>query len=342
MYRSSVFILLAWSAFAQVDAGVISGSVYDGSGAVLANTDVQIIDEASNGKLILKTNGSGFYSAPSFRTGQFSASIYDPATTRANPAGTGYIRDLFPGNVIPTNRWDPVAAKLLALYPAPNLAGKNNFFSDQKESVDNDQYIGRIDHRFSEKDTLFGRYATSWNTNILPALLTPPANDPSIVTPEAHNFAASETHIFRANLINEVRIGYQETRETQRINSSRLFDQYGILGAPDISIVQGLPTFAVTGIATLGTTGPGNLPTPATGSGNLPIDKQGRTIQAADNLSWVRGRHTVKFGFDFSKSLSTQTRCCKPGRTSTLRAFTRKIHRAVRARAHRSPISCWA
>ena len=50
MYRSSVFILLAWSAFAQVDAGVISGSVYDGSGAVLANTDVQIIDEASNGK----------------------------------------------------------------------------------------------------------------------------------------------------------------------------------------------------------------------------------------------------------------------------------------------------
>lgn len=235
------------------------------------------------------------------RNGEFSAPVYDPATTRANPTGTGYIRDLFPGNVIPKNRWDPVAAKLLALYPAPNLAGKNNFFSDQKETVNNDQYIGRIDHRFSEKDTLFGHYATSWNTNILPAPLPPPANDPSIVTPGANNFAASETHIFRANLINEARIGYQETRETQRINSSRLFDQYGIVGAPDISIVQGLPTFAITGIATVGTTGPGNLPTPATGSGNLPIDKQGRTIQAADNLSWVRGRHTVKFGFDFQQ-----------------------------------------
>ena len=121
------------------------------------------------------------------------------------------------------------------------------------------------------------------------------------MTPEAHNFAASETHIFRANLINEARIGYQETRETQHINSPRLFDQYGVLGAPDISIVHGLPTFAVAGFATLGTTGPGNLPTPATGSGNLPIDKQGRTIQAADNLSWVRGRHTVKFGFDFQQ-----------------------------------------
>ena len=68
MYRISVFILLAaWSAFAQVDTGAISGTVSDGSGAVLANTDVQIIDEASNGKLVLKTNGSGFYSAPSLR-----------------------------------------------------------------------------------------------------------------------------------------------------------------------------------------------------------------------------------------------------------------------------------
>jgi hypothetical protein len=73
MYRSSVLILLAaWSAFAQVDTGAISGSVSDGSGAVLANTDVQIIDEASNGRLVLKTNGSGFYSAPSLRPGHYT------------------------------------------------------------------------------------------------------------------------------------------------------------------------------------------------------------------------------------------------------------------------------
>ena len=235
------------------------------------------------------------------RNGQFSGPVYDPATTRLGPDGVTYIRDPFPGNRIPADRWDPVASKLLALYPSPNLTGKNNFFSNQKESVSNDQYIGRIDHHFNQRDTLFGRYSTSWNTNILPALLTPPANNPSIVTPEAHSFAASETHVFRANLINEARLGYQETRETQRINSARLFDQYGIVGAPDIPIVQGLPTFAVTGIATLGTTGPGNLPTPATGSGNLPIDKQGRTIQVNDNLSWVHGRHTLKFGVDFQQ-----------------------------------------
>src|SRR6185369_10949893 len=46
--------------------------------------------------------------------------IYDPSTTRANPNGSGFIRDPFPGNVIPTNRLDPVGQKVLNFYPAPN------------------------------------------------------------------------------------------------------------------------------------------------------------------------------------------------------------------------------
>jgi hypothetical protein len=46
--------------------------------------------------------------------------IYDPATTRPN--GSGYIRDAFPGNVIPKNRMDPVALRAMAYYPIPNLA----------------------------------------------------------------------------------------------------------------------------------------------------------------------------------------------------------------------------
>jgi len=235
------------------------------------------------------------------KSGLFTTQIYDPATTALSANGQAYVRSAFAGNRIPTSRFDPVALKLLALYPEPNLSGKNNFFSNQRERVDNDQFVGRLDHRFSEKDSLFGRYSSSGNTNILPATLPPPASQPSIVTPEAHSFAASETHIFTPALLNEARIGYQETRETQKIDGQRLFDQYGIIGAPDISTVLGLPTFAVSGLTTIGTTGPGTLLTPATGSGNLPIDKQGRTIQVNDNLSWVHGRHTLKFGFDFQQ-----------------------------------------
>jgi carboxypeptidase family protein len=233
--------------------------------------------------------------------GNFATTIYNPATTEPNPNGKGYVRTPFPGNHIPVSDFDPVAAKLLTLFPAPNLTGANNFFSNQKETVNNDQYIGRLDHRFSDKDTAFARYVASFSTNVLPAVLPPPASSPSVVWPEAHSFAASESHVFTPTLLNEARIGYQETREKQTVLGPRLFDQYGIIGAPDLPQVTGLPTFAVTGLTTIGTTGPGTLQTSATGSGNLPIDKQGRTIQINDNLTWQHGRHVLKFGFDFQQ-----------------------------------------
>ena len=191
-----------------------------------------------------------------------------------------------------------MAAKLLSLFPAPNLTRANDFFSNQKETVDNDLYIGRLDHRFSDKDTAFARYVASFSTNVLPAPLPPPASDPSVVWPEAHSFMFSESHTFTTTLLNEARVGYQETREKQTVPRPRLFDQYGIIGAPNLPNVTGLPTFAVSGLTTIGTTGPGVLQTAATGSGNLPIDKQGRTIQVNDNLTWQRGHHVFKFGFD--------------------------------------------
>jgi hypothetical protein len=233
--------------------------------------------------------------------GFFSKPIFDPSTTVANPHGSGYVRTQFANNYIPPSRFDPVAAKLISLFPAPNLSGSNNFFSNQKEDVDNDQYLARIDHSFSAKDNVFAHFVDSRSTNVLPAQLPPPTSSPSIVHPEAHSFAASWSHIFTASLLNEARVGYQETREKQNINGARLFDQYGIIGAPDDPEILGLPTFAVSGLSTIGTTGPGTLQTAATGSGNLPIDKQGRTIQANDNLTLERGRHTLKAGFDYQQ-----------------------------------------
>ncbi len=125
---------------------------------------------------------------PTQLQGFFSTPIYNPATTAPNPNGSGSVRTQFPGNQIPTSSFDPVAAKLATLFPAPNLTGANNFFSNQKESVSNDQYIGRIDHRFSDKDTAFVHYIASFTTNKLPAVLPPPASTPSTVWPEAHSF----------------------------------------------------------------------------------------------------------------------------------------------------------
>jgi hypothetical protein len=243
----------------------------------------------------------GVLPTPAQLGGQFTTAIYDPSTTAPDPTGSGYIRTQFANGQIPANRFDPVAAKLISLFPTPNLSGANNFFSNQKETISNDQYILRVDHRFSEKDSIFAHYIAFFDTNVLPAALPPPASSPSVVWPEAHSFAFSESHIFSPTLLNEARVGYQETREKQTVLGARLFDQYGIIGAPNLPNVTGLPTFAVSGLTTIGTTGPGTLQTAATGSGNLPIDKQGRVIQVNDNLTWQRGRHVFKFGADFQQ-----------------------------------------
>ena len=228
-----------------------------------------------------------------------STRIYDPATTRANPAGSGFIRDLFPNNQVPKSHWDPVATKLAALYPSANLPGTlRNFFYNPKERVYNDQYSGRIDHRLAAADNLFGRISWVKAENTLPSPLPAPANNYSIATPSSQSVAVSETHTFGGTKVNEFRFGFVRTRGAQDLTVPRLFADYGIKGALENPAIKGLPVFNINGFSSLGSIGPGNLPIPASGSNNFPIVKLGRVLQFVDNFSFVRNRHTFKAGAD--------------------------------------------
>ncbi len=86
--------------------------------------------------------------------------IYDPGTIAAAPNGR-FSRTPFAGNIIPTNRIDPIAKNILALYPLPNQAGttdgRNNYFTSGRTTEDYWTTIGRFDHAFSEKDRMFIR-----------------------------------------------------------------------------------------------------------------------------------------------------------------------------------------
>ncbi|QNI37684.1 TonB-dependent receptor [Edaphobacter albus] len=82
--------------------------------------------------------------------------IYDPATTRLNSAGTGYIRDPFPGNKIPISRMDPTAMKIASYYPAPNAPGTLNFRTYIGEKLLNpDVYTARVDHNLTQAQHLY-------------------------------------------------------------------------------------------------------------------------------------------------------------------------------------------
>ena len=83
--------------------------------------------------------------------------IYDPLTTTCNAAGQ-CTRTPFPNNVIPADRINPIALKLLALYPLPTLAGQrlNNFVNPiNKARYDYDSELARIDHNFSDTSKIF-------------------------------------------------------------------------------------------------------------------------------------------------------------------------------------------
>jgi hypothetical protein len=100
------------------------------------------------------------------RRGDFSQSytdqrtpllIYDPLTTTCNAAGQ-CTRTPFPNNVIPANRMNPIALKLLSLYPLPTLSGQrlNNFVNPvNKARYDYDSELARIDHNFSDASKMF-------------------------------------------------------------------------------------------------------------------------------------------------------------------------------------------
>jgi hypothetical protein len=87
--------------------------------------------------------------------------LYDPGTIRAEANGT-FSRQPFPGNIIPSNRLNPVGKAILNLYPLPNQPGNadgaNNFFLTGKAIENYWSTISRVDHVISDKNRMFVRF----------------------------------------------------------------------------------------------------------------------------------------------------------------------------------------
>lgn len=173
-----------------------------------------------------KRNRSNILSVPieEQRNGNFSRlfnangtliPIYDPATTVANPNGSGFIRQAFPGNIIPSNRLDPVSQQMLQFFPLPNQAplnaftNSNNWIGQVSENRDMTQFTTKIDHRFSEKNTLSGRYMyyKHFNDNGLAGSLPDPNVRARLDNYKNYNILLNDTHSFTPTLLNELRVG---------------------------------------------------------------------------------------------------------------------------------------
>jgi Carboxypeptidase regulatory-like domain/TonB dependent receptor len=231
------------------------------------------------------------------RQGIFTEAISGRVPTIFDPASApGAGRTAFQDNTIPVDRIDPVALALLERYPLPTSPGtSNNYTRTDNEIDDQDQWDVRLDHRFSNRDSAFGRL-TRFRDGFVP--VTPLPDGSGSVTgtlggPQdttAWSFASNYQHVFSTNLLNEVRIG--DTRRSVVRTAAQLTGAAGtalnIPGIPSTAkFPNTLPTFAIGGYQQLGSLT------------NTASDFNTSVSEVADSLSWVKGRHALKMGFDW-------------------------------------------
>jgi hypothetical protein len=229
-----------------------------------------------------------------FLTSEGAGTIYDP-TTQAP----------FANNTIPSTRINSVGKALLNLFPLPNLPGTvspgNGVANNYTGPVVQTQTVNRGDVRFdttlTSKNSMFLRYSIFDAFTALPPLFGPVATgnipgSPGQGPSRDQSVVLSDIHTMTPNLINEARFSYSRIADTyfpydygQNIATQ--------LGIPNINVFgpisTGLPIIAISGLTSLGTVGP------------IPAIRYENSFQFVDNITWIHGRHHIKFGADIRR-----------------------------------------
>ena len=237
------------------------------------------------------------------RNGDFSelsTPIYDPFTSPRTP---------FPGNIIPAGRWDPMATKLMSLYPMPTQAGlANNFAYNGLGWQTNQTADIRIDHHLTGKDSIFARYSYNLTNGLTPSQC--PATtigdrtaDPTCNTNGtagiysgpyhtfAHNVVASWLRVASPTLITELKYNFVRPLTSASRPTANSFDIASYLGFKNVNdtsdpITGGLPWFEMrpTSYAAIGD------PT------FIPMQTEDHNHQIAGSLTKIKGAHSIKMG----------------------------------------------
>jgi hypothetical protein len=187
---------------------------------------------------------------------------------------------------------NPLGAKLLSLFPAQNNPGAGaNYLYNVQNLIDSSNFLVKIDHRFSDRFNLSGRYVLGDGNQTFPLNTGQGSELPpyqTVVPTRVQLAGLNLSQILTGRLINETRFSFN--RFTQLFSPlDSAFDPASIgliTGAKG-----GLPTIAVNGFESLG------APT------NEPRWRVSQAYQLADTLVWTRGGHTLKAGVDYRRPL---------------------------------------
>jgi outer membrane receptor protein involved in Fe transport len=228
------------------------------------------------------------------------------AQREGNFAGLPAIRDPFtglpfPNNQIPRDRLSSASQELVKFYPTPNLPGSGaagtgfNYSTNLSNQPELDNWSIRLDHNFSDRDRIFGRFISFTNGPYFQAGPATSSFNNGLFGFLDRNFALSWTHVISPTLTNDFKVGFIYNNNFRNT------------GNPDLDLSRLIPgLFPIT-------PGAGGVPTMNIPGYTQLSENQGTTSGGAfrqyshnyiNNTTWVRGRHIFKGGLDmnFNKS----------------------------------------
>jgi hypothetical protein len=251
------------------------------------------------------------------RSGDLSASptpIYDPLT---GDRVTGAGRTAFAGNIIPESRIDPIARKVLALFPLPNQPGNlltANYFASGGYAFDRHTGDGKINWNASDKLTMYARASVlrydmfndpSFGASGGPEISSAGGN-PGIGFGNTGSATIAATYIFSPSFIVDANFGY--TIMDSNVEQPGLDENLGLaMGIPGVNGTRrfegGLPRFTISnGFTNVGIN-----------NDFMPYFRHDPQYHYVANANWTKGSHNVRFGFDYARQNMNHTQPEFPG-----------------------------
>jgi hypothetical protein len=197
------------------------------------------------------------------------------------------------------NGINPALEKILDLFPVSNTPTIPGVVRDKN---DMDSFIGKVDHNFTDKEQLTGRYAFARSEQVFPLGSAGGFGKGSRLPQFAQTsptrvqvLSLSHLSTFSAHKINEIRFGYSRYRTSfgslDSTPGPNLIDPTalglnlgnGKLGLPEIDFSAPIENLGAQGFS-------------------VPRGRTSQTYQILDNLTWLHGRHTMKFGGEFRRA----------------------------------------
>ena len=296
--RGRTFFFTDYEGFRSIDSQPIPAIVPTAaqrSGDFSSNIDYTTpINDPTSGAPVVDCNGQPTYAGEIFNT---------RLTQQSTLNGTGYCGVPFgysagqASNVIPGSVIDPLAARLAALYRAPNANNPAyNFVASPGRVINRNNFDLRLDQQIRDADSAFARYSFETVPSDIPAVFGPVADGgdffSGIANTHYHSLAIGETHIFTPHLVNEFRFGYNRiySNRLQPGYNSDIAQQVNFPGIPVAPSNGGLPQLTFSDVSMIGS------------SLFLPSRELQNTYILSENLSWVIGNHSLRFGAEIDRN----------------------------------------